>query len=400
MDTNKPFITPFLSQYIFTQSLLTVTDEDIRKLDRELSTYERLFLNPDIERLLMSKNELLASFAISKAENSQLTLKEAQDVYALLLTDPSYNFIGNKLKTKTTLTQKDHDKLEFLNIVKAFRIFNQRVYDFNEITPSLLLAIHTEVTKGMDVFKNYLSDFTVYKAGTWRDNDFIRVGSFVPAPFSQIIQGTSELITWLRAHPTPTSIALFHTALYALHPFNNGNKRVCRIIEHMLFRSIGLNTKNLYSTSYYYHTEKVRYYKYLLYSLEHNNLNHFVSFILESIIYTIVSVLKTSIEVRRSEYIDTLSLDTATQAIIRPLIKRSELQFKHFARFSRGKMARQTLVTYIQKAVDAGIITRREQGRNTFYRLSINIPEEKILKEWILRVSKKIPYIPEKLKNI
>ena len=39
--------------------------------------------------------------------------------------------------------------------------------------------------------------------------------------------------------------------------------------------TIQINSKNLYSTSYYYHKEKDRYYKYLLYSLERKNLNHF-----------------------------------------------------------------------------------------------------------------------------
>lgn len=399
-NTNKLFTTPFLSQYIFTQGLLTISDQDIRKFDHELSTYEQLFLNPDIERSLLSKNELLASFAISKAENSELTLKEAQDVYFLLLSDPAFDFIGQKLKTKTSLTQKDHDKMEFFNIVKAFRKFNQRVYNISEFTPSLLLDIHTEVTRGMDIFKNYLSNFTVYKSGLWRDNDLIRVGDFIPAPFSQITQGVNELITWIQARPTPTNIALLHTILYALHPFNNGNKRVCRILEHILFRTIGLNTKNLYSTSYYYHTEKIRYYKYLLYSLEHANLNHFVSFILESLIYTIISVLKTSIEVRRNEFIETQSISATSKSLIRPLIKRTELQFKHFARYSKGKMARQTLVTYLQRAVDAHIIIKREQGRNTFYRLSIKIPEELTLKQWITSAGKKISYIPEELKNV
>ena len=91
----KPFTTPFLSGYIFTPSIIKISDHDISTFDHELAEYEQVFLNPDIERSLISKNELLASFAISKAENSQLTLKEAQDVYALLVADPAYDFIGS-----------------------------------------------------------------------------------------------------------------------------------------------------------------------------------------------------------------------------------------------------------------------------------------------------------------
>src|SRR3989338_5294502 len=192
------------------------TNEEIKRIDTQLGEYEQIFLNPDIERNLISRNELLASFAISKAENSSLTLKEAQDVYDVILSNEEYTFISDK----------------------------------------------------------YLPDFTVYKAGNFRDNDLIRVGTYTPAPHKEIEKGVEELLTWLKEHKTITDVALFHTALYALHPFNNGNKRVCRVLEHPFFRNLGINQKNLYSTSYYYHKQKERYYKYLLYSLERKNLNH------------------------------------------------------------------------------------------------------------------------------
>jgi len=132
-----------------------------------------------------------------------------------------------------------------------------------------------------------------------------------------------------------------------------------------------------------------------LYSLEHTNLNHFVSFMLESLMYSIISVLKTSIEVRRSTYIESQSIDTSIKTLIKPLMKKTELQFKQFARYTRGKMARQTLVTYLQRAVDAGIIEKRVSGRNTYYRLSISIPEEKTLTEWVALAHQKSSYLPE-----
>jgi len=71
----KHFSHPFLSQFLLTRQTLPFSDNEIVSLDQKLAEYEQIFLNPDIERYLISKNELLASFAISKAENSQLSLK-------------------------------------------------------------------------------------------------------------------------------------------------------------------------------------------------------------------------------------------------------------------------------------------------------------------------------------
>lgn len=396
----KPFSIGFLSQFVWAPQTLPFTNEEVESLDRELSEYEQVFLNPDIEKNLISKNELLASFAISKAENSQLTLKEAQDVYDLITSDPNYDFVAKLLKDKKELTQKDHDELEFFNIAKVFRSFNQSPFAIKDLTPEKIKQLHSQLSQGLDIFKDYLSDFNIYKAGKWRDNDLIRVGSYKPAPYTEIERGVKELIAYLKKNQTIDGIAVFHTALYALHPFNNGNKRVCRILEHIFLRDLGLNGKNLYSTSYYYHKQKERYYKYLLYSLERRNLNHFVHFFLEALVLSIIDVVKTSLETKRSEFLDRQELEGPVKSVLKAFIKRGEIQFKNLARTTRGKIARQTLITYLQRAVEQGILHKREAGRTTYYSFKLEAPEEETLNKWLAFAKKRLAYIPDDIKLI
>lgn len=396
----RPFSAAFISDFVWTPQTLPLTSEEILSLDKELSVYEQVFLNPDIEKNLISKNELLASFAISKAEDSELTLQEAQDVYNLILSDPNYDYIAEKLKTKEKLTHKDYDKLEFFNIAKTFRNLNQEQFSIHDLNPLKIRELHRDLTAGLDIFKQYLSDFTVYRSGLWRDNDKIRVGSYIPAPHTEIEKGVFELISWLRENQTITGIAAFHTALYGLHPFNNGNKRICRILEHILLRSLGINNKNLYSTSYYYHKQKARYYKYLLYSLERKNLNHFVAFVQEAIVLSIVDVVKTSLEAKRQEFIGRQELEGQMDIVLKPLIKQSEVQFKNLARITAGKIARQTLVTYLSRAVDKNILHKREAGRVTYYGLSFEAPEIETLQKWLTFAKQRLAYIPDDIKLI
>ncbi|OGE27770.1 hypothetical protein A2867_01800 [Candidatus Daviesbacteria bacterium RIFCSPHIGHO2_01_FULL_40_11] len=400
--TKRPFAHTFLSQFIFTPDLLPFRDEEITKIDTQLEEYEQVFLNPDTERNLISRNELLASFAISKAENSSLTLQEAQDVYDVILANEEYTFISDKLKAKQKLTRKDYEKLEFFNIAKTFRSLNQSPIATADLTPDLIRGIHRSLSRGLDVFAEYLPDFTIYKSGNWRDNDTIRVGTYIPAPYKEIEKGVEELITQLKENPGITAIALFHTSLYALHPFNNGNKRVCRVLEHILFRDLGINQKNLYSTAYYYHKQKERYYKYLLYSLERRNLNHFVAFVQEALVLSMISVVKTSLEAKRNEFLERQDLDSQIKSILRPLIKRSQLQFKNLFKYSKGKLARQTFVNYLQKAVDAGIVAKREEGRTTHYHLSLKSPqpEEETLKKWLDFANQRLSFIPNDIKLV
>src|ERR1035437_4248509 len=395
---SKPFTHTFLSQFVLIQKLLPFSDDEIKNIDAELAEYEQVFLKPDIEKNLISRNELFASFAISKAENSTLTLQEAQNVYSLLLTNEEYTFISDKLKKKEKLTQKDYDKLEFYNIAKTFRSLNEAPFSIDTITADDIRKLHQSLSLGLDVFEKYLLDFTVYKSGKFRDNDLIRVGTYTPAPFKEIEKGVEELLSYLKTNKTITGVAVFHTGLYALHPFNNGNKRVCRILEHIFFRDLGLNQKNLYSTSYYYHKQKQRYYKYLLYSLERRNLNHFVSFVQEALVLSMIGVLKLSLASKRSEFLGNQTNDEQILVVLKPLVKRREFQFKNLFVATRGKMARQTFVNQLQKATDEHIILKREAGRTTYYSLNFNAPEEEALTRWLTFAKKKLAYIPDEIK--
>lgn len=391
----NPFKYGFLANFVFTPQTLPFTDKEILDLDKNLAKFEQLFLNPDVEKHLISKNELLASFAISKAEESSLTLKEAQDVYNLLINNSEYDFIGQKLKANKRLTQKDHDQVEFFNIAKTFRNISRSDFALADLTSDYIKNIHRQITQGLDIFNKYIPYFTVYKSGQWRSDNTIRVGNYAPAPFGEISKSIDEIIDWYKKNHSPTDVAIFHTALYALHPFNNGNKRVCRILEHLLLRELGLNTKNLYSTSYYYHKEKSRYYKYLLYSLERKNLNHFTSFALEALVLSIIGVIKTSLEAKRSEFLNKQSIDDTTRAILKPLTKRGEVQFKNLYGRARKKIARQTFVTYLNKATETNMIKKREAGRATYYSLNISTPEQETLREWINFAKNRLSYIDD-----
>lgn len=399
MITKNPFSGSFLSSFVLTPELIYFTNDEIISMEKDINKFEQVLLNPDIEKGLITKNELLASYAISKAENSSLTLAEAQDVHKLIISDPNFDFLAKKVNNNKKLTQKDHDKLEFFNIAKTYRKLNALKFDISNLNEKFIKDVHSELTSGLDIFSDFISGFTPYKSGLWRDNNDIRVDNYSPSDFNEIEDGVTELVSWIINNPTPTSVAVFHTALYALHPFNNGNKRVCRILEHLLLKTVGLNSKNLYSTSYYYHKEKERYYKYLLFSLERRNLNHFVNFVEEAITLSMASVIKTSIDSKRLEFLNNQKIDKQVKSILKPLTKHKTIQFKNLLKISKRKVSRQTFVNYIENALTQKVILRSEVGKKTYYNLNFTAPEEETLKEWLETISKKLGYIPDFIKN-
>ncbi len=400
LSISKYFQTPFLSNFTLTSSILPFTDQELTKIDHELSEYERIYLDPDIEKHLYRRNELMASFAISKAENSELTLVEAQKVYDLVLENEELSFLKEKINKQQPLSQKEFEKLEFYNIVNVFRHVNKPSFNIDDLTPKFIRNIHAQLTAGFDIFHQYIIGFTTYKSGMWRDNDEIIVGSYTPAPYWEIESGVVELIDFIRKNYSVTSIGVFHTALYALHPFNNGNKRVCRVLEHLLLKGLGLNPKNLYSTSFYYHKEKNRYYKYLLASLERKNLTHFVAFFQEALFISAVTTVKTSLEIKRAEFLYRQEPTDQLKLIAKPLLKRKEMQYKNLRKLVVGKMAEQTFVTNLQLGVEKQILAKREEGRSVYYCLKFTSKEEQIISRWLEIGKKKLTYIPDSIRLV
>jgi Fic family protein len=395
----NPLDTAFLKEFTFNYSSLPFTDDEISGYDSQLNKYEIAYLNPDIGKNLISKNELLVSFAISKAENSSLTLQEAEDIYQFIINNLEFDFISKKIKQHKKLTVKDYEKLEFFNIAKTFRLLSSETFKLEDFTTRKIKEIHKLLTNGLDIFTGKISNFTVYKSGLWRDNDSIHVDSYIPAPSKTINTSMKWLINWLKGNFSISNIGIFYAGMYAIHPFNNGNKRVCRILEHLLLKEAGLNKKNIYSTSYYYHKEKQRYYKYLFYSLSRKNLNDFTAFMQEAIVLSIADVFKTGIEVQKNNIIKRMNLNEKLLPLIKLLIKHPELQYKKMWNMMKRKMTNKTFVAYLKNAVESGIFLKREQGKNTYYSLKIKLEEEKYLAEMIRSLSRKLPYLPGRYMN-
>lgn len=390
----------FLSELTLNREALPFNNDDLTNLDRQISAFEKAQITPEIEKNLITKNELWASFAISKAENSQLSLAQAKQIFDDLAANPKYNFIREKLKEGKKLTICDHDRLEFLNILSTFREINRQKPILNSLTEKNILQIHAQLTQNMDIFQKYLSDFDVYRSGKFRNANNIVVGDYVPPDFSEIKPAIHTLIDFIKKNPTIENVAVFHTALYAVHPFANGNKRICRILEHMMFRAIGLNQKNLYATSYYYHLEKERYYKHLLASIERKNLNYFVAFIQEALFFSLISIVKTALEFNRQEFL-AKAPNTRFKEICKPLIKQKSMQYKKLFKIARAhlQLAEQTFVNDLGKAVSQKILAKKEEGKNVYYSLALNQPGEKWYAQLLKFARSRLSYVPSEFEK-
>ena len=398
----KLFKQPFLSTFFVDFDNLPLSENFLRGSDDVLSVYEKKGIDWQLEKSLRQRNDFLVSFAVSKAENSALTLAEAEDVYKLITVGASkkdYAFLRRKLDKGEKLTQKDHDRLEYFNIAKTFRELNETGIKIKDLSPELIISLHQKLTAGLDVFFNHLDQFETYHSGSFRGDDLTRVAKFIPAPHQEIRASVAELIIWLKKNPSALNVFVFHAALYALHPFKNGNKRVCRVLEHFLLQDISYNQKNLYSPSYYYHKHKDKYYKNLVETLYKHNLNYFVAFASEALFFSVIGVIVGVLQRSKLGFLESSGLDINVIKVLRPIIKYSEVKFTRLYSLSKKKVSRQTFVNYLAIAVDSGVLLKRENGKNTYYSLAGNYPEEALLSDWLGRARERLNSLPEEFVN-
>lgn len=320
-----PFKQEFLSHFSLSPELFPFKEEVLFNLDQALADYEKSEIDWHLEKALRQKNNFLASFAVSKAEDSSLTLLEAKVVYDSVeeeVVQSGPHFITAKIKAKEKLNKKDHDHLEYYNIVRTFKSLGNTGIKIKDLKAELIINLHRELSANLDIFAGVLPGFEIYNSGKLRNSDKIKVGEYQPAPYCEIEASIDELIKCLKKNPSATNIFVFHAALYALHPFRNGNKRVCRVLEHFLLQDIGYNQKNFYSTSYYYHKNQPRYYKNLIEALYKKNLNFFVSFSSEALFFSIVGVMMTVLQGKKKEFLDNSGLNKEVIKCLKPLLKK------------------------------------------------------------------------------
>jgi hypothetical protein len=76
------------------------------------------------------------------------------------------------------------------------------------------------------------------------------------------------------------------------------------------------------------------------------------------------------------------------------------LQFKNFYKIVKNQISKQTFVNYLEKAVSAGILIKRDAGKATYYRLNIETDEEKLLAELLEDIKGKVGVIDEDLRLV
>jgi fido (protein-threonine AMPylation protein) len=389
----NPLKAEFIRQFFFDPAQVRLSDKTLIALDNQITNYET-GVPFDVRQYLLSRSEVLASLAISKAEQTNL-LKEtdASEIQRRLNADPDYD----PLKDKDVKNEKDRlDRLELANIMKVYRRVSAGGIKAKDLSTDLLKELHVKLSAGLDTF-DYLPGFDRFYAGRIRNSNHIAVRDettgleYRPVDHRQVKENIESILEYYRKNPSITSLNILNIALYAVHPFHNGNKRLCRILEHGLLRDLGLNKGNAFSHIYYYHKQIRRFYDELMRSLVGLNFIPAINFSREAIFYSQLSVFKFGIEQKRKDL--AARGGKSRYPVYKTLIKNKAMQYKDL-RHSNQDPAESTFSKWLAEGVEEGILNREQTGKRVFYSINLDLQEEHLAREVIESQLDQLAFIP------
>lgn len=234
-----------------TISIMNLIDERIheRIIAKKLEMDSLRPLSKEAVRRLQEAMEIEYTYHSNAIEGNRLTLRETQLVIREGIT------IGGK-------SLRDH--LEAQNHPKAISyIENLKNRDLGE---SDILEIHKIIFSGI-----------LENAGNYRNSQvYIEGSDYMPPPAFEVPALMKELLEWLKKNPDelrPIEVAaVFHYKFVSIHPFDDGNGRVGRLLMNLLLLKHGypFTVVRNYDRRRYYDTLK---------KADNGNLEPFVNFI-------------------------------------------------------------------------------------------------------------------------
>jgi len=197
---------------------MAITNPLKTRLENLKRTYDKQKVDKDSLLQILDEAELPESVYNSNAiENSTLTLRETEKILLELE-------VGKEVSLREVFETK--------NLAKIIEYERAKIKEI-ELDFTLLLFLH----------KILLNNINEKIAGRFREKgEFVRIGSFVAIPPEHIENELQKAIISYSGNLTGffiDKIAKFHLDFETLHPFNDGNGRIGRVIVNFQLAKLG-----------------------------------------------------------------------------------------------------------------------------------------------------------------
>lgn len=310
--------------------------ELLSSIEASRQVIDSITIPPEIENNIRRQSTLTSSVYSARIEGNELTMED--------LNSPS----------------KNQRKVEIFNILKALNNLNKhpkkdiKIEDILEMHSIVLKDLHEDAGR---VRKNMEAIFN--SAG---------IAIYMPPPPRLILKQLEKLIKYInlgRERFIPIKATLAHYSFEKIHPFEEGNGRVGRLLLQKILKQGGFGMKGLLSLEEYLDNHRNEYYR----SLEEpeKDLTDYLEFMLSAIDETAKTAKELVISKQKTDIKDYL---LPRRAEIYSIIKDHKIVNFDQVRRRFTKVNERTLRYDLKKLQDTGLIKKLGTTKGVYYQIT------------------------------
>ena|SRR3989338_3916106 len=329
-------------KYLTNAKILTNVSEIERLYGRleGMRIPKQLLLNLERENLIQS------SFASNSIEGNPLSQAEVSN---LLLGD------------RVPINRDEKEVVNYFQILKTLDSKISKPFDV-----SLVLDIHNRLLAGVhDEIKGKIREKHIV-VGSRDENNMLFIKHNPPYHTkSKIEKAVLEMLDWLQeTQELPIlKIGIFHHQFVYIHPFEDGNGRVCRLLTALLFLKHGYLINKYFVLDDYYDIDRIQYSD-KLHSADTGNQTQWLEYFTDGVKYSLQSALG-KIEIGLTKLTFDIRPTPKEQEVLEIIQKYRELTSQDLTK--ELYISRQQAFNLLKSLTEKGYIEKKGSTKSSYY---------------------------------
>lgn len=334
----------FVPKFTITPKILT----NISQIERFYGQIEALQLPKKLELNLARNNLIQSSYASNKIEGNPLTLPEVTNL-----------LLGDKVPTN----RDEKEVVNYFNILQKIDEYKDKIID-----SKLIIEFHkllmTGVQESAGVIRNVKVVVGKYKGE--KGNVSLKVKHEPPHHNRDYIEkDLDELCVWLKNDDLPIILktGIFHHEFVYIHPFEDGNGRVCRLLTSLIFIQNNYYINKYFILDDYYDIDRDQYSD-ALHSADNGDKTQWLEYYSDGVKYSIQSAL-----FKAKQSIRTLNIEEQPTPKEKEVLKIIEdlKQIKSQDIVAKLDISRQQAFNLLAGLMDKGLIDKKGSTKSSYY---------------------------------
>ncbi len=335
----------FKPKYTLSPKLLS----NIATIERLYGQIEAIKIPSKLELNLIRENLIESSYASNKIEGNPITLPEVTN---LILDDR---------------IPVNRDEKEIVNYFSLLKKLDK--YLNIEFSIDLILKFHKLLMQGLDKSAGTIRNVRVVVGKSLKQKGNLSLRIKHDPPFhkkDEIINSLKKLFDWLNTNkdiPVVITSGIFHHQFVYLHPFEDGNGRVCRLLNALYFLKNNYFINKYFVLDDYYDIDRHQYSD-MLHSADKGNKTKWLEYYSDGVMYSLQSALakiKTAIK--------TLNIEERPSPKEREVIKIIDENRQVTSQIIAKSLhvSRQQAHKLLRSLLDKGLVGKKGSTKSSYY---------------------------------